>query len=209
MHAAERDVRFCCRCGTAMVARVPPGEDRERPVCPACKFVHYVNPKVVVGCVVEHEGRVLLCKRAIEPAVGKWTLPGGYLELNESTAEGAVRETLEEARAVVEVVAPHAVLDVPNISQVYVLYRAQLLEEGFSAGAESLDVGFFGSGELPWGELSFPVVHFALKLWHDDGRAGRHDVHTAVVRWNGEGSRYDAAQYALERHIATPVVVGS
>jgi ADP-ribose/FAD diphosphatase len=209
MHPAEELVRYCSRCGAGTVAEIPPGEDRERPVCPKCRHVHYENPKVVVGCVVEHLGNVLLCRRAIEPARGRWTLPGGYLELHESAIEGAVRETREEARAEVEVVAPHAFLDVPNISQVYALYRARLVAPGYGSGAESLEVGLFHAEEIPWDELSFPVVNFALRLWNEDRRAGRHDVHVAVVRWNGAGSRYDVREYALEDHIATPVVVGS
>jgi ADP-ribose/FAD diphosphatase len=209
MHPEEERVRFCPRCGTAVEPRIPEGEDRERPVCPRCDLVTYVNPKVVVGCVVEHRETVLMCRRAIEPAKGRWTLPGGYLELHESAVEGALRETREEALAEVEVVAPHAFLDVPNISQMYAIFRANLVEPSFGPGAESLEVRQFKAEDVPWDELSFPVVHFALRLWADDLRAGRRDVHVGVVRWNGEGSRWDSRQYALENHIATPVVVGS
>ena len=209
MHPEEELVRFCNRCGAEVEAKIPPGEDRDRPVCSSCGFVSYVNPKIVVGCVVEHRDDILLCRRAIEPARGKWTLPGGYLELHESAIDGAVRETFEEARARVEVFAPHAFLDVPNISQMYAIFRAHFVELEYDAGPESLEVRLFDPKDIPWDELSFPVVDFALRLWEDDRRAGRHDVHVGVVRWNGEGSRYDSKEYSLEGHIATPVVVGS
>ena len=208
MHPWEKLVKFCSRCGTAMQAAIPPGEDRERPVCPSCSFVHYENPRIVAGCIVEEGDSILMCKRAIEPMRGRWTIPGGYLELDESTPEGAVRETLEEADARVDVVAPHAYLDVPNISQVYSIFRARFRKPGFGPGPESLEVRMVPADEIPWDELSFPVVHFALRLWLDGHRAGRHDVHTAAVRWNGEGSRYDPSQYTLDDHIATPGEAG-
>lgn len=205
MHSQEELVRFCIRCASEVRAAVPEGDDRERPVCSSCGFVHYVNPRVVAACIVEEAGSILMCRRAIEPMRGRWTIPGGYLELDESTAEGAVRETFEEANARVAVVAPHAQLDVPHISQVYAIFRARFLEPGYGAGPESLEVEMRKPEDIPWDELSFPVVHFALKLWLDDLRAGRRGVHVGAVRWNGSGSRYDAAEYALDGHIATTV----
>jgi len=118
-------VQHCPRCGERTERQIPEGEDRERDVCRACGVVHYVNPKMVVGCVIEHEGKVLLCQRAIEPRRGYWTLPAGFLEIGESAMAGAVRETHEEARAHVRVIAPYAHLDVPHIGQIYLIYRAQ------------------------------------------------------------------------------------
>lgn len=195
-------MRFCSQCGARLERRVPPGDDRERDACPACGAIHYENPKTVAGCVVEHEGRVLLCKRAIEPGLGLWTVPAGFTELRESQVEGALRETLEEADAEVEVLAPHAWLDIPHISQTYALFRARLLTGEYGAGNESLEARLFDLDAIPWDDLAFPVVHFALRLFVDDVRAGRRRVHVGVVRWSGDGSRYDAARYALEDHRA-------
>src|SRR5262245_47246566 len=132
-------MRFCSECGQTTAKRIPSGEDRERSVCDACGTIHYQNPKLVVGCIVEHAGQVLLCKRAIDPRRGYWTVPAGFLELGESAMAGAIRETHEEAGARVRIVAPYAHFDVPHIGQAYVLYRAELLDERFAPGVESLE----------------------------------------------------------------------
>lgn len=149
------------------IRTIPPGEDRERLVCADCGFIQYDNPKIVVGAVVEHDGRILMCKRAIEPRSGFWTLPAGYLELNETTAAGAAREAWEEARAKIEIRDLMAVYNVPRISQVQMFYRARMAEPTFSAGPESLDVKLLAWDDIPWRELAFPSVKWAL----DDYRA--------------------------------------
>ncbi len=195
-------MKFCTDCGAPLELAVPPGDDRRRSVCTKCGSIHYLNPKTVAGCVVEHEGKILLCRRAIEPAPGRWTIPAGYMELEESQVEGALRETREEAQAEVEVVAPHAYLDIPHISQTYAVFRARLLGAGYGAGAESLEARLFDVESIPWDELAFPVVTFALRLFIEDRESGRSRVHVGVVRWNGNGSRYDAAEYHLEEHMA-------
>lgn len=162
-------MNFCPTCGAPVALRVPAGEDRERHVCtaPGCARVHYVNPRVVVGVVAPHEGRVLLCRRAIEPRTGFWTLPAGFLETGETTAEGARREAWEEARARVEVGPLLALYDLPHIAQVQLFYLARLLEPGAVApGPESLEVGLFGWDEVPWADLAFPSVHWALRYHH-------------------------------------------
>lgn len=194
-------MKYCTRCGSPLALAIPPGDDRERGVCRACGHVHYENPKTVAGCVVLGPGGVLLCRRAIEPARGAWTVPAGYTELEESQVQGALRETREEAGAEVRIVAPHAYLDVPHISQTYALFRAELLG-GFEAGRESLEARVFGLGEIPWGEIAFPVVSVALRLLVEDERVGRRRLHVGVVRWKGVGSRYDVGGYALEEHLA-------
>jgi ADP-ribose pyrophosphatase YjhB (NUDIX family) len=142
---------------------VPAGDNRHRRVCDTCGFVDYDNPKVVVGAVCTWEDKILLCRRAIDPRTGYWTLPAGYMELHESTSAGAVREAHEEANAVIEIASLLAVYNVPRISQVQVIYLARLLNPQVSAGPESLEVGLFGWDEIPWDDLAFPTVHWALR----------------------------------------------
>lgn len=144
------------------VRQVPPGDDRPRLTCPDCGFVVYENPKVVVGSVVSWEGRILLCRRAIPPRTGFWTIPAGYLELNETSTEGAVREAWEEARARIAIDALLAVYNIPRISQVQLIYRARLLSPEVAAGEETQEVALFEWPELPWEELAFPSVAWAL-----------------------------------------------
>jgi ADP-ribose pyrophosphatase YjhB (NUDIX family) len=152
--------------------RIPEGDTRERRVCAECGFIAYENPKVVVGSVVTLEDRILLCRRAIEPRLGYWTLPAGYLELNESTAAGAEREAYEEARARIAIEGLLAVYDIPRISQVQVIYRARLADPHVEPGPESLEVRLFRWDEIPWDDLAFPSVHWALghfRDWRDTG----------------------------------------
>lgn len=149
---------------------IPDGDDRERLLCPDCGYIAYENPKVVVGAVVEHEGQILLCKRAIPPRVGYWTLPAGFLELGETPEEGARREAWEEARAKLELTGLLAVYTVTRISQVQLLYRARLAEPGFSAGPESAEVRLFAWSEIPWTDIAFPTVTWALQRYREVGR---------------------------------------
>ncbi len=151
------------------VTTVPAGDNRERQVCSTCGYVAYENPKIVVGAVVADDGMVLLCRRAIEPRAGYWTLPAGYLELNETTAEGARREAMEEAGADIVLDGMLALYDVSRIGQVQVLYRARLAAPGIAAGEESLEVRMFAWDDIPWGELAFPTVSWALHAWRDAG----------------------------------------
>ncbi len=152
----------------------PDGEERERLSCLDCGHVFYENPKVVVGAVVVHDNRVLLCRRAIEPQRGFWTLPAGYLELGETTAEGAIRETREESGAVIALDGILALYSISRIDQVQILYRARFADPAqpfFAAGAESLDVGLFDWGSIPWSEIAFPTVRWALEAWRRIGDA--------------------------------------
>ena len=169
---------------------VPHGDTRERTVCPDCGFIVYENPKIVVGAVVVDGDRFLLCRRAIEPRRGYWTLPAGYLEVNESTMAGAAREAFEEACARISIEGLLAVYDIPRISQVQVIYRARLAEPGFGPGPESLEVRFFGWDEIPWDDLAFPSVHWSLRHfrdWHESGdeRARTAPEDTAPARTPG------------------------
>ncbi|WP_119677354.1 NUDIX hydrolase [Indioceanicola profundi] len=142
----------------------PEGDDRERLICPDCGYIVYDNPKIVVGSVVTDEaGRILLCRRAIEPRKGYWTLPAGYMELNESTMEGARREAWEEARARIEIDSLLAVYNIPRISQVQLIHRAHLVHPHIEPGLESLEVAMFAWDDIPWADLAFPSVHWSLK----------------------------------------------
>ena len=156
-------MRFCPSCGAAVERRVPLGDDRERDVCPTCGAVHYHNPKVVVGSVCTLGDRLLLCRRAIEPRLGYWTIPAGYLELGESAEAGALREAWEEARARIELEGLLAVYSVERIGQVQLLYRARLLHEDVAAGPESLEVRLLGWDAIPWQDLAFPTVRWILE----------------------------------------------
>lgn len=142
--------------------RVPTGDSLPRDICDRCGFIHYVNPKIVVGSVVMHENMFLLCKRSIEPRRGYWTLPAGFMEQGETTEEGARREAREEANADIELRDVLAIYNIPRIAQVQIMYRATLRRPEFSAGEESLEVGLFAWEDIPWKELAFPSVYWAL-----------------------------------------------
>ena len=150
---------------------IPAGDTRERQVCSTCNHVVYENPKIVVGAVVAENGRVLLCRRAIEPRLGFWTLPAGYLELDETTAEGAQREAMEEAGADIALDGILAVYNVSRIGQVQIIYRARFATPGIQAGEESLEVGMFEWDDIPWDGIAFPTVRWALQAWRDLGPA--------------------------------------
>lgn len=156
-------MRFCSSCGGPIEQRVPPMDDRERHVCRACDTVHYLNPKVVVGSVCTLGDRLLLCRRAIAPSRGLWTIPAGYLENGETAEEGARREAWEEARAEIALEGLIAVYSLKRIDQVQLLYRAQLVSDAVSAGPESLEVAFVDWADIPWAELAFPTVSWVLR----------------------------------------------
>lgn len=165
------------------VEEVPEGDDRLRLVCPDCGFIHYDNPKMVVGAVVRRGDRILLCRRAIPPRLGYWTLPAGYLELNEAPHEGAMREVWEEAYARIEIHALLAVYSIPRLSQVQLIYRATLTDEAIKPGIESQAVGLFTWDEIPWSEIAFPTVHWAL---HHDRELGETQVFEPRTNPEGE-----------------------
>ncbi len=154
------------------IRRTPEGEDRERRVCGTCGFVDYQNPRVIVGSVVAHQGRILLCRRAIEPRLGYWTLPAGYLELGETIQAGAQREAWEEARARIVLDGVLGLYSISRIGQVQVIFRGRFDgEPRYEAGPESLDVGLFGWAEIPWDQIAFPSVHWSLQAWRAAGDA--------------------------------------
>jgi len=150
-------------------------------VCDACGEIHYQNPKLVVGAVPEWEGRLLLCRRAIEPRYGYWTLPAGFMENDETAGQAALRETLEEAGARIELLAPYSLISVPNVNQVHLFYRARLLDQEFRPGEESLEVALLEEAQVPWKDIAFRTVGLTLKHWFADRRAGAFGFHAEDV----------------------------
>jgi ADP-ribose pyrophosphatase YjhB (NUDIX family) len=173
-----RRIRHCRVCGSAVEYRIPDGDNRERAVCPACGEIHYENPINVVGTVPVWGDQVLLCRRNIEPRYGLWTLPAGFLELGETSAEGARRETDEEAGARIELEGLFTVLNVVRVAQVHFFYRARLLDTRFDPGPETIEARLFREDEIPWDELAFRTVRRTLQFYFDDRRHGSFGVHT-------------------------------
>ena len=166
-------MRFCSHCGSdRLEVRIPDGDTLPRFVCAACGTIHYQNPKVVVGCLPVWEAQVLLCKRAIEPRHGLWTLPAGFLENGESLPAGALRETLEEAHARVEIDALYTVISLPQINQIYMMFRARLLDLDFGPGPESLEVRLYDEADIPWESLAFRTIGRTLRNWFLDRKDG-------------------------------------
>ncbi|MGQ0578818.1 MAG: NUDIX hydrolase [Betaproteobacteria bacterium] len=174
-------MKFCSDCGARVEHRVPPGDSLPRFVCASCGTIHYENPKIVVGCIPEWETGILLCRRAIEPRHGLWTVPAGFLENGETTAHGAQRETLEEANARVEILNLYALFNIPHINQVYMLFRARLLDLDFHAGAETLEARLFEESEIPWDALAFATVRRTLQHYFSDRQAGEFHFHMGTI----------------------------
>ena len=171
-------IKHCRNCGTSVVYRLPDdGDTKERAICTACQTVHYENPLNVVGTVPHLDDRVLLCKRNIEPRWGKWTLPAGFMELDETTAQGAARETDEEAGAQIEIGPLFSLLNVRRVGQVPLFYRATLLSDQFNPGHETIEARLFTEDEVPWDELAFRTVKETLECYFADRRAGRFGLH--------------------------------
>lgn len=182
-------MKFCSQCGTENIRwEIPQGDNRPRHVCGACNEIYYQNPKIVVGCIPEWEDTVLLCRRAIEPRYGYWTLPAGFMENDETTSEAAERETLEEANARVELLGLYTVMNIPHTNQVYMMFRSRLLDLDFGPGSESLEVKLFREDEIPWRELAFPTIIHTLELYFEERRKARFGVHLGdIVRESRRG----------------------
>ncbi|MEE9343580.1 MAG: NUDIX hydrolase [Gammaproteobacteria bacterium] len=166
-------MKFCSECGSSVSLKMPDGDNRERFVCIDCETIHYQNPKIVAGCIPEWDGKVLLCRRAIEPRHGFWTLPAGFMENGESTEDAAMRETWEEAQARINLLGLYSLFSIPSISQVYMLFRGEIIDGEFSPGIESLECKLFSESEIPWDQLAFKVVHETLKQYYSDRAAGK------------------------------------
>ncbi len=184
-------MKFCSQCGAAAISRiVPAGDNRPRHVCRACNQIYYENPKIVVGCIPEWEDQVLLCRRAIEPRHGYWTLPAGFMENDETTQEAAERETMEEARARVEILALYTVMNIPHTSQVYMMFRSRLLDLDFGPGEESLECALFREHEIPWPELAFPTIVHTLRLFFAERRQAAFGTHVGDIVRGPEGGAF-------------------
>ncbi|MDE2416984.1 MAG: NUDIX hydrolase [Burkholderiales bacterium] len=178
----QHPIKHCRQCGTAVAYRVPDdGDTKERAVCPSCATIHYENPLNVVGTVPHWGDKVLLCKRNIEPRRGKWTLPAGFMELNETTAEGAARETDEEAGAQFEMQGLFTLLNVARVGQVHLFYRARLTSDQFSPGHETIEARLFAENEVPWDDIAFRTVKETLERYFADRRSGDFGVHTIDI----------------------------
>jgi ADP-ribose pyrophosphatase YjhB (NUDIX family) len=175
------DKRFCSYCGTPVKVLIPEGDHVPRRVCPACGMVDYDNPKIVVGCVPEHQGRILICLRAIEPRRGYWTIPAGFMENGETLEAGAARECQEEALATVEIGTLLALVNIPEAHQVHVFFRARLTASAFGAGTESLDAKLVTPAEIPWEQIAFPSTAFALRCFLADRESGATAPHLTTL----------------------------
>ena len=165
-------MKYCPNCAAPVSSIIPDGDNRLRDVCTQCHSVHYQNPKIIAGCIVEYEQKILLCKRAIEPRLGLWTIPAGFLENNETTAEGASRETYEESKAQVDQLELFCLYNIPHISQIYMIYRARLKVPEYASTEESSEVDLYLEQDIPWDSIAFPVVTAALEHYFSQRRNG-------------------------------------
>ena len=173
--------KFCILCGSPTKFKIPDGDNKERAVCTVCGHIHYQNPKVVSGCILEWEDKILLCKRATEPRSGYWTLPAGFLENNETVSEGALRETREEANAQSDDIKLFFMCDLRHISQIYMMYLGKLSKGEYSAGPESTEVKLFSESEIPWDDIAFSVIEKTLKLYFEDKKNGNFSIHFDII----------------------------
>lgn len=171
-------MKYCSDCGASVSLRIPAGDTVPRFVCERCGTIHYQNPKLVIGALAQWEDRILLCRRAIEPRHGMWTLPAGFMENAETTTQAAARETLEEACARIEVGDLFSLISVPHINQVHIVYRARLLDLDFSAGAETLEVALLAESAIPWDRIAFRSIALTLRHFYADRHGGHYGVHT-------------------------------
>ncbi|GGK65197.1 NUDIX hydrolase [Amphritea balenae] len=170
-------MNFCSQCGASIKLAIPEGDNRQRHICTSCHHIHYLNPKIVAGCLPVWQDKVLLCKRSIEPRSGYWTLPAGFMENGESTRHAALRETREEANARVSNLQLYTLTSMAPVSQVQMIYLAQLDDLDFSAGDETEAVALYSEEEIPWDDLAFQTIHNALKLFFEDRKKGIFPLH--------------------------------
>lgn len=179
---------YCMQCGHEAERTIPDGDTRPRLVCPACGYIHYDNPKIIGGCILTHhdgnEEKVLLCRRAIEPRHGYWTLPAGFMEIGETMQDGANRECWEEAQAVGTDLKLYCLFDVPQIGQVHAIYRGKVANGKFGVGEESLECGLFSESEIPWDELAFENGKQALQCYFADRKTGKFPIHETTIFQN-------------------------
>ena len=187
-------MNFCSRCGHKVEMRIPPGDQQLRAVCPNCGEIHYQNPKIITGCLPLYQDQVLLCRRAIEPRLGLWTLPAGFMENGETMQQGAQRETHEEALAQVRIMQFYTLFNLPQINQVYVFFIGRMSTPEFGAGAESLETALFHEAQIPWEALAFPVVTETLKFYFQDREQNHFKPRVGDISWKDR----DRQNYVVE-----------
>lgn len=174
-------MKFCSQCGKPVEHRTPEGDNRPRHICEHCETIHYHNPKIIAGCLPVWEDKILLCKRAIEPRYGLWTLPAGFMENDETLEQAAERESLEEANTNLSIDNLYTIISLPHVNQVYIMFRAQLNDLKFAPGIESLEVELFKESQIPWKELAFGTIQMTLDLFFEDRKNGVFPVHTRTI----------------------------
>ena len=184
-------MNFCSQCGKSVSHRIPEGDNMPRHVCDHCDTIHYENPKVVVGALPVWEDKILLCRRAIEPRYGYWTLPAGFMENDETLEQGALRESREEANANLEIDGLYTVFSLPYVNQVYVMFRAQLKDLDFFPGTESLEVDLFNKQDIPWDNLAFRTIHYTLEYFLKDRKSNHFPVHNITIDANNRTGMKD------------------
>jgi len=184
----EITMKYCCYCANPVVLKIPEHDNLPRYMCENCGAVHYQNPKIVAGCIAKWEDKILLCRRAIEPRYGLWTVPAGFMENNETVAQAAARETFEEATAAVNNLTLHSLFNIPHINQVYIVFEGDLAQPEPKPGLETLEVRLVDEPEVPWDEIAFPVVHRALKLFFARSQGAHGHVYMADIgaKWGGD-----------------------
>jgi ADP-ribose pyrophosphatase YjhB (NUDIX family) len=186
-------MNYCSACASPLQQRKLLEDDRPRHICLSCGKVHYQNPKIVTGCLPIWRESVLLCRRNIEPRKGFWTVPAGFMELGETVEQGAIRETWEEARARVQILAPYSMFNLPHVSQLYLIFRASLTNLEFEPGPESLEVSLFAEENIPWRELAFGTVRQTLEFYFEDFAAGRFPMRAGTIIPEHQGFRFEAS----------------
>jgi ADP-ribose pyrophosphatase YjhB (NUDIX family) len=176
-------MKYCSDCGNPVSLKIPSGDTRERHVCDHCGTIHYQNPRIIAGTLPVVGDKVLLCRRAIEPRLGFWTLPAGFMENGETTQQAAARETIEEADARVDIQGLYMVFNLPQISQVYIFFRADVIDGQYGVGVESLESRLFEEHEIPWNELAFPTIGRALKYYFSDRQSGQFPVRVEDITY--------------------------
>lgn len=174
-------MKFCSQCGNPVTLRIPEGDNLPRYVCDKCQTIHYQNPNIVTGSIPVYGDKILLCKRAIEPRYGLWTLPAGFMENAETLEQAAKRESMEEARANVRLDQLYTVFSLPHVNQVYMMFRATLLDENYGAGPESLEVRLFEEAEIPWQQLAFKTIYYTLQYFFADRRRGEFELRSHLI----------------------------
>ncbi len=174
-------MNYCSECGAPVILKVPLGDNLPRYVCGRCHAIHYQNPKMVVGCIPEQGHEILLCRRAIDPRYGLWTLPAGFMENGETTAAAAAREAQEEANAQVDIGCLFSLFNLPHINQVYLIFHGRLLNADYAAGTESLEVRLFRETDIPWDQLAFPAIQHTLQHYYEDRRNGKLSFHMGDI----------------------------